>query len=41
MIVEVIDGLARTDGHGDAEVESAVAERVGDLCKRFPIYDAG
>ena len=41
MIVEVIDGLARTDGRGDPEVESAVAERVGDLCKRFPIYDAG
>ena len=39
LIVEVIDGLA-PNGEDNAAVEAAVAERVGELCRRFPIYPA-
>jgi glycine hydroxymethyltransferase len=36
LIVEVVDAVAR---RGDmTEVESSVRERVGELCRRFPIY---
>src|SRR5215831_6482382 len=36
LIVEVVDAVARK---GDlAEVEASVRERVGELCRRFPIY---
>ncbi|MBN9590334.1 MAG: serine hydroxymethyltransferase [Alphaproteobacteria bacterium] len=39
LIVEVIDGLAgRNHEDGDAESEARVREKVGDLCRRFPIY---
>lgn len=40
LIVEVVDSLARSDGSGDSDVENSVAERVGELCGRFPIYAA-
>ncbi len=40
LIVEVVDSLARSDGSGDSDVENLVAERVGELCERFPIYAA-
>ena len=35
MISDVLDGLAAGDS---AAAERAAAERVGDLCRRFPIY---
>jgi glycine hydroxymethyltransferase len=36
LIVEVVDAVARK---GDmTEVELSVRERVGELCRRFPIY---
>ncbi len=38
LIVEVIDAVARHGEAGDPAVEASVAERVQDLCKRFPIY---
>ena len=38
MIGEVLEGLARSDGAGDAETEAAVRTRVRALCARFPIY---
>jgi glycine hydroxymethyltransferase len=37
-IVEVVDGLAASDGAGNSDVEAAVKGRVADLCARFPIY---
>jgi len=37
LIVEVVDAVARNEA-GDAQVEQSVARRVGDLCRRFPIY---
>ncbi|HUO91649.1 MAG TPA: serine hydroxymethyltransferase [Rhizomicrobium sp.] len=37
-IVEVVDAVARTGEAGDATVEASVRERVGELCRRFPIY---
>ena len=40
LIVEVVDSLARSDGSGESDVEDSVAERVGELCERFPIYAA-
>ena len=40
FIAEVLDGLAANGDEGNAEIESAVAERVVELCKRFPIYGA-
>jgi glycine hydroxymethyltransferase len=39
LIAEVLDGLARNPD-GDAQVEARVRDRVGELCKRFPIYGA-
>ena len=38
LIVEVLDGLARGDEAGNAEVERAVGEKVLALTGRFPIY---
>ena len=39
LIVEVVDGLAnKNHEEGDPAVEASVAVRVGELCKRFPIY---
>ncbi|MGD8808658.1 MAG: serine hydroxymethyltransferase [Gammaproteobacteria bacterium] len=40
MIVEVLNGLAANGENNDA-VESAVRERVGELCRRFPVYPEG
>ncbi|MDA0655756.1 MAG: serine hydroxymethyltransferase [Proteobacteria bacterium] len=40
MIVEVLDGLA-TNGEDNSLVENAVREKVGSLCKRFPVYPGG
>ncbi len=37
-IVRVVDGLARTGGEGDPDVEAAVKAEVLDLCAKFPIY---
>jgi glycine hydroxymethyltransferase len=38
LIVEVVEAVAKHRESGDAAVEASVAERVGHLCKRFPIY---
>jgi glycine hydroxymethyltransferase len=38
LIVEVVDAVAKNGEAGDPAVEASVAERVGVLCKRFPIY---
>ena len=38
LIVEVVDALAAKGDEGDAAVEASVKARVGELCKRFPIY---
>ncbi|MBV9044165.1 MAG: serine hydroxymethyltransferase [Alphaproteobacteria bacterium] len=38
LIVEVVDAVAKHGEAGDAAVEKSVAERVGTLCQRFPIY---
>jgi glycine hydroxymethyltransferase len=38
LIVEVLDGLAANDETGNGAVEQAVAGRVGELVRRFPIY---
>ncbi len=38
-IVEVLDGLAKNGAEGNAAVEQAVAARVAELCRRFPIYE--
>jgi len=38
MVADVLDGVAKTEGAGDAAVEQAVNERVRALCARFPIY---
>jgi glycine hydroxymethyltransferase len=40
MIVEVLDGLA-ANGEDNSSVENAVREKVGSLCKRFPVYPGG
>ncbi len=40
LIVEVVDGLADNGEDGNGGVESSVAERVAELCRRFPIYQA-
>ena len=37
MIVEVLDGLARNP-EDNAAAERAVRQRVGALCRRFPVY---
>lgn len=36
LIVEIVDAVARKDDL--TEVEASVRERVGELCRRFPIY---
>ncbi|HEX4370842.1 MAG TPA: serine hydroxymethyltransferase [Rhizomicrobium sp.] len=39
LIVEVVDGLANKNHQdGDPDVETSVRTRVGELCRRFPIY---
>ncbi len=38
LIVEVVDGLAAHGEDGNAEVETAVREKVSALCARFPLY---
>jgi glycine hydroxymethyltransferase len=39
LIVEVLDGLAnKNHEEGDPAVEASVRDRVGELCRRFPIY---
>jgi len=39
LIVEVVDGLAnKNHEEGDPTVEASVRDRVGELCRRFPIY---
>jgi glycine hydroxymethyltransferase len=37
LIVEVVDAVAKNEA-GDAQVEQSVARRVGELCRRFPVY---
>ena len=41
MIGEVLDGLARSNGAGNEDVEQAVKARVQAMCARFPIYGSG
>ena len=41
MIGEVLDGLARSNGQGNEEIEQAVKARVQAMCARFPIYGSG
>ncbi len=38
LIVDVVDAVSKNGDAGDPAVEASVAERVGVLCKRFPIY---
>ncbi|MBV8976404.1 MAG: serine hydroxymethyltransferase [Alphaproteobacteria bacterium] len=38
LIVEVVDAVAAKGEAGDAAVEASVRERVGRLCRQFPIY---
>ncbi|HWC63757.1 MAG TPA: serine hydroxymethyltransferase [Rhizomicrobium sp.] len=39
LIVEVVEGLAnKNHEEGDPEAEARVRAKVGDLCRRFPIY---
>jgi glycine hydroxymethyltransferase len=38
LIIEVLDGLAKNGGEGNAKVESSVKRKVLALTKRFPIY---
>ena len=38
MIAEVVDGLRKNGPEGDAQVEQSVANRVEELCSKFPIY---
>jgi glycine hydroxymethyltransferase len=38
MIGEVLDGLARSNDGANTAAEQAVAQRVLELCARFPIY---
>lgn len=38
LIVEVVDGLAKSGADGNTEVEAGVKARVKALCDRFPIY---
>jgi glycine hydroxymethyltransferase len=40
MIVEVLNGLA-ANGDNNEAAESSVRARVGDLCRRFPVYPEG
>jgi len=38
MVADVLAGVAKSGGEGDAAVEQAVNQRVRALCARFPIY---
>src|SRR6185312_7631047 len=38
LIVEVVDAVAKNGDAGDDAVETGVRKRVGELCRRFPIY---
>ncbi|TVQ82388.1 MAG: serine hydroxymethyltransferase [Micavibrio sp.] len=38
MILEVLDGVAANGINGNEAVEKAVAQRVKQLCEKFPIY---
>ncbi|HEX8662589.1 MAG TPA: serine hydroxymethyltransferase [Beijerinckiaceae bacterium] len=38
LIVEVLDGLAKSGEEGNGAVEAAVKERAHELTRRFPIY---
>jgi glycine hydroxymethyltransferase len=38
LIVEVVDAVAKNGEAGDTAIEESVRKRVGDLCRRFPIY---
>ena len=38
LIVEVVDAVAKKGEEGDSVVEESVRARVGELCRRFPIY---
>jgi glycine hydroxymethyltransferase len=38
MVAEVVEGLRKNGAEGDAQIEHSVADRVHDLCARFPIY---
>ena len=38
MVADVLAGVAKSGGEGDAAVEQAVNTRVRALCARFPIY---
>lgn len=38
LIVEVVEAVAKRGEEGDTAVEASVRARVGDLCRRFPIY---
>ncbi len=38
LIGEVLDGLAATNSGDNAATESKVRAKVGDLCRRFPVY---
>jgi glycine hydroxymethyltransferase len=37
-IIEVLDGLSRSNDGGNAAVEAAVGQKVQALCRRFPLY---
>ncbi|WP_265530026.1 serine hydroxymethyltransferase [Sphingomicrobium marinum] len=39
MVADVLHGVAKTGGEGDASVEADVKQRVEALCDRFPIYE--
>jgi glycine hydroxymethyltransferase len=38
MIIEVLDGLAKSGDEGNGAVEADVKKRAVALCERFPIY---
>ena len=38
MIIEVLDGLAKSGDEGNSAVEADVKKRAVALCERFPIY---
>jgi glycine hydroxymethyltransferase len=38
MIVEIVEAVARNGDEGDSECEARVRDRVGELCRAFPIY---
>lgn len=40
MVADVLHGVAKTGGEGDASVEADVKQRVEALCARFPIYES-